>query len=300
MKSSDWELMPAFLAVARAGSLRAGAELLHTNYGTVNRNIQALEASYGVALFVRSTKGFKLTEAGEAVLPFAEQAEQVIINARKRVEGLDKTEAGTLRFSVTPTFAYDVITPIISRFQEAYPDIQVALRLTSAVENINKDETDVSLRAAYDVSGDVVARKLYPMAMGIYASKAYIDNVFAKAGPQGAGLSWIGWPENGPFSNWISQSAFPQADVRHSVSDGYMRLQMLREGCGISPMPVVFEKYFPDLCRVPGTPLEFGQTLWIVLHADLRKTVRIRRFVDFLADALMELRPDMQGELYRR
>lgn len=300
MRSLDWELLPSFLAVARAGSLRAGAELLHTNYGTVNRNIQSLEASYGVALFLRSHKGFTLTEAGEAVLPFAEQAEQVIINARKRVEGLDKTEAGTLRFSVTPTFAYDVITPIISRFHEAYPDIQVELRLTTAVESINKDETDVSLRAAYDVSGDVVARKLYPMAVGIYASKSYIDTTFAQAGPQGAGLSWIGFPDNAQYSNMVSQSPFPQADVRHMVSDGYMRLRLLREHCGISYLPVVFEKFFPDVCRVPGTKIELGQSLWIVLHADLRKTVRVRRFVDFLADALMDMRRDMQGELFRR
>ncbi|WP_108817741.1 LysR family transcriptional regulator [Pseudovibrio sp. Alg231-02] len=300
MRSLDWELLPSFLAVARAGSLRAGAELLHTNYGTVNRNIQALEASYGVALFSRSTKGFKLTDAGETVLPFAEQAEQVIINARKRVEGLDKSEAGTLRFSVTPTFAYDVISPIISRFQEAYPDIQVELRLTSAVEEINKDETDVSLRAAYEVSEDVVARKLYPIAIGIYASQAYIDAAFAQSGPQGSGLSWIGWPGDAHTTNWVAQSPFPHADIRHMVSDGYMRLRLLREHCGLSYLPVVFERFFPDLCRVPGTKTELGQSLWIVLHADLRKTIRIRRFVDFLAEELMALREDMQGELYRR
>ncbi|KZK97225.1 LysR family transcriptional regulator [Pseudovibrio sp. Ad26] len=57
MYAVNWEMMPFFLAVARAGSLRAGAEILNASHVTVNRNINTLEASYGVQLLPGHDEG---------------------------------------------------------------------------------------------------------------------------------------------------------------------------------------------------------------------------------------------------
>ncbi|WP_136656454.1 LysR family transcriptional regulator [Nitratireductor sp. XY-223] len=286
MRSFDWELLPYFLAVARTGSLRAAASTINASYGTVNRNIQALEASYGVRLFHRSKRGFALTEFGEALLPVVEDAEQTILAARKKVEGLDRSESGTIRFSLSPTLAYDFVAPIIGRFHEKYPKIDIEFHLTSEVESITNDETDVSLRAAESVVDDVVARKLFRLILGVYASETYVQNVFPNSGRQGEGLSWIGLADE----NWRPPPMFQMAQMRHRVSDGYMRACLLNQHCGMSPMPTIFESSFPNLRRVPGTDLSKGPWLWILLHSDLQKTVRVRRFVDFLAEELLSLK----------
>lgn len=300
MRSIDWEMMPFFLAVARGGSLRSGARLLNANYGTVNRNIQALENSYGVRLFQRSRQGFALTEAGIALLPIAEQGEEILQKARRQIEGLDQAETGKIRFSMPPTLAYDVVAPMIHRFQEAYPDIQIELRLTSQIEDINRDETDVSLRGAFEVTDDVVARKLYPLGVGVYASETYLKNAMPNMGPGGEGLTWIGWPEGFLSANWVQQSAFPRAKLHHSASEGYMHVCLLRQNCGMSSLPVVFETLYPELRRVPGTEITLDRSLWILLHTELRRTIRVRRFVDFLTKEFQAIKPDMQGELYRQ
>jgi DNA-binding transcriptional LysR family regulator len=292
-------MMPYFLAVARAGSLRSAARLLNANYGTVNRNIQALEASYGVMLFQRSQQGFSLTAAGEALLPAAEETERSLIAGRRQVEGLDRTETGTVRFSLTNMLAYDLAAPIISRFQQVYPGIDIEMRVTSEVEDIPRAETDVSLRAAHEVTGDVVARKLYALVTAVLAGKSYLDQVFPTAGPGGAGLTWIGSSHIPDMEKWVSQSPFPRAGTGHRSADGFMLLSLLRYNCGMSRMPVVFEKIYPDLQRVPGTELAFERPLWIVLHSDLRRTVRVRRFVDFLTKEMLGLQKDMQAELFR-
>ena len=295
MKPRDWEYLPFFLAVARAGSLRAGAALLNASYGTVNRNIKALETSYGTSLFNRSKRGFALTEAGKTLLPLVEQTEIGIVAARKQVEGHDKSEAGTIRFSVMPMLAYEIIAPIIARFHIKYPDIQIELHVTSDVENINRDETDISLRAAHQVDDDAVGRKLYPLAIGIFASQKYIDTTFTRAGVKGEGLNWLGYSDSNYNNNWLEASAFPRASIRHSVKDGPMRLSLIRNHCGMSPLPVIFEKIYPDLCRVPNTQVILDRPLWILLHTDLRNTIRVRRFVDYLTDALIALRTDIQA-----
>lgn len=289
MGNFDWQLLPHFLAVARAGSLRAAAQLSGVNYGTVNRGIQALEASYGVRLFHRSRRGFSLTEFGEVLLPMAEEAELQILAARRRVEGLDRSEAGKIKFSLTPTLAYDIVAPIIARFSIEYPDIDIEVRLTSDVESITQGEVDVSLRAASAVSDDVVAQKLFQLDIGIYVGTKYLEYVVPKAGPNGSGLTWIGLPTETDIETWLEQTPFPNASVRHGVTDGHMRARLVNLNVGMSHMPLLFESAFPNLRRMPGTSVLPGPWLWILLHSDLRKTVRVRRFVDFLGDELRML-----------
>ena len=284
MRTFDWELLPYFLAVARAGSLRAAAEITTTSYGTVNRNIQALETSYGVRLFHRTKRGFRLTQFGETLLPAAEAAEAAVFAARKKVEGTDRSESGLIRFSVTPTIGYDIVAPIIARFQNLYPNIDLQLTLTPEIQSITNDETDVSLRAAATVTDDVVARKLLRFSIGIYAHRDYVETILPGAGPNGTGLTWLG-----PAALGVP-APFGAAKLRHDMTDGYMRIKLLLQGAGLSALPTVVAKTYPDLVQIPGTELTKGPWLWILLHSDLRKTTRVRRFVDFLADELMALK----------
>lgn len=295
MTSTDWALMPYFLTVARAGNLRSGAEALNVNHVTTRRNIEALEANYGTQLFTRSRLGFELTEAGEALLPLAEEAERTFIAARRRVDRLDRTETGTVRFSLPPVLAFDVISPILAKFSMTYPGIDIDLQVTDKIEDIARAQTDVSLRVANEVTGDVVARKLYPFSIGTFASQSYLDRHFATAGSGGSGLTWIGWTGPGSDTSPLSQSPFPNAEIRHRSSEGYMHLSLLRRGCGMSRLPVIFQSLFPEIKQVPGTRYETGQTLWILLHSDLRRTLRIRRFVDFLVEELAALKSAMQA-----
>lgn len=294
MTPTDWAYLPFFLAVARMGNLRAGADQLNANHVTTRRNIEALEASLGSRLFTRSRKGFTLTEAGEALLPLAEAAEQNIIAARRRVDGLDRTERGSIRFSLPPVLAFDVIAPILSRFSKAYPQIDIDLHLTDQVEDIARAQADVSLRVAFDITDDVVARKLFPFYMATFAHRDYLAEHLPNAGPGGAGLDWIGWGGPGAGAGWLSNSPLPQANTRHATRDGYMQVTLARQAVGISRLPVIFSHIHPELVQVPGTPVEQAQTLWILLHSDLRRTLRVRRLVDFLTKELLALKPQMQ------
>ncbi len=290
----DWEQMPYFLAVARAGSLRAAASQLNTTHARINRQLAALETAYGVALFHRSPSGVELTAAGRNLLPVAEEAEILFLGARRNLQGLDRQETGVVRFSLTGTMAYEMVAPILVRFFAEYPEIDVEIHTTDRNEDIKRLEADVSLRVAYEVSDDVIAQKLYPMAMGIYASSAYLDRHLLNAGPKGEGLHWIGWDGPDRHPQWVKQTPFPNAQVRHATSDPVMHLNLLRSGFGMTEISVFFETIHPELTRVPGTEITMGRTLWLLLHSDLRRTTRVRRFVDFMAAGLKEMRPLLQ------
>ncbi len=297
MTALDWEKMPYFLAVARSGSLRSAAGALNATHGTVNRHIVALETAYGVQLFRRSRAGLELSSAGRTLLPMAEAAETLFLGARRRLQGLDRQATGVVRFSLSGTMAYDIISPILVRFFDEYPGIDLEIRVSDRMEDINRLETDVSLRYALEVTDDVVARKLYPMALSTYASRAYLERHLPNAGPGGEGLHWIDAHTPDRHPAWLEQSSFPKADVRHATTDHFMHLSLARRGFGMINTSVYFETIYPELVRVPGAKVTLDRSLWLLLHSDLRRTTRVRRFVDFLAQGLKEIKPLMQGEL---
>lgn len=114
-----------------------------------------------------------------------------------------------MRFSITGMMAYEIVSPIIARFFQTYPGIDVDLRVSDRMQDINRLEADVSLRIADEVTDDVVARKLYPLASAFYASPAYRERHLKTAGPKGQGLHLIGWDAIDRSPTWLKQSLFP-------------------------------------------------------------------------------------------
>jgi len=68
----SWDLLGAFLAVMRTGSLSGASRALGVAQPTVRRQIEALEEALGVVLFTRSPSGLIPTESAAATLPYAE------------------------------------------------------------------------------------------------------------------------------------------------------------------------------------------------------------------------------------
>ncbi len=295
---TNWEQMPYFLAVARSGSLRAAAEALGTTHAKINRHLLALETSYGMQLLRRTRGGIELTEAGELLLPVAQQAEELFLGAQQRLTGLDRQETGSLRFSLTGTMAYEVVAPILLKFFDRYPGIDIDIHVSDRMEDINRLETDVSLRVTHEVTDDVVARKLYPLALGYYASRDYLDRYMPKAGPRGEGLHLLGWDEINRHPAWATQSPLPLAEVRHATMDHVMQLSLARRGFGIVRTMPLLARGSLEWVPIEGNRLEFDRSFFILLHSDLRRAVRVRRFVDLLTEELLVLKPEIQGELH--
>ncbi len=291
----DWAELPYFLAVARTGSLRAAADTLGGTHATVDRHLKSLEKTYGVRLFDRSKQGLSLTEAGETLIPLAEAAEEAVIVARRKVQGLDREASGKVRISVPPSLAFDILPPIFAGFTQAYPDIELEVVVTNRFENIGRAETDVSVRVAYNVDDDVVGRRVVQYATGLFASQAYLDRNWAARGPQGEGLTWIGWGEREKVPQWVKDSPFPKARLRHVVREGVMVGRLVAQGMGMSFLPVYAAAYVPDLVRVPGTEIRPDRSIWLLLHSDMQRTTRVRLLVDHLAQEIKALRPVFLG-----
>ena len=79
----DWDDLKYFLAVARSGTLRGGAQALSVNHTTLSRHLAVLEERVGSRLFDRSKAGLALTQLGEDLLPHAERIEEEMAAASR-------------------------------------------------------------------------------------------------------------------------------------------------------------------------------------------------------------------------
>jgi DNA-binding transcriptional LysR family regulator len=246
IETNDWADLPFFLALSRAGSLRAASDMLRATHATVNRRITQLEAFYGVRLFERSVEGLSLTAAGEELLPMAIKAEEAILRGRRKLSGLDQKPIGRVRISTPPGLTEGILAPILASFTQKHPDIDLEIVVTNAFQDLTRHEIDVSVRIAHSVSDDVVGRKLLQYASGIYATRDYVEKYAPTAGPQGEGLTWLGWGDRETLPDWVRKSPFPKATLRHTIREATMQIAMVRAGVGMSTLPILCRIFIPN------------------------------------------------------
>src|SRR5471030_3203773 len=138
------DLLRGFDAAARHLSFtRAAAELFLTQ-SAVSRQIQALEAFVGVALFVRRHKALALTDVGEAYHRSISQALDQIREATRR---LRETRKGhVLTVTTTVSFAALWLVPRLARFRKDHPHVDVRITATHEVVDLEREGVDVAIR----------------------------------------------------------------------------------------------------------------------------------------------------------
>ena len=273
--------MRVLLAIQREGSLRKAADRMKVNHATVARALRGAEESLGTRLFDRSARGLTLTQPGEALLPYAQEMERQMLEVQRRLTGLDSDPSGKVRVSMPPSFAHSFFVPILVEFSRAFPDIRIDVIATNRFSDLTRQEADVSIRAANQIDEDLVGRRLVEYVNAAFAAPDYIAAHPDLVSTGGAGCHWIGWGEN---NDWIAQSPLPSATARHTLPEIFMQAEAAAAGLGMVWIPAFLGDASPGLQRIPGVPVEPSRSIWILLHNDLRRTARVRAFVDFFAD----------------
>ena len=118
-----------FHTVARSSSFsRAAAELL-ISQPSVSIQVGELERQLGADLFELVGKSVRLTEAGRVLDDYAARILALIDEARGAVDELKGLRRGRLLLGATPTPGTYVLPPLLGRFKEQYPGIEIILHI---------------------------------------------------------------------------------------------------------------------------------------------------------------------------
>ena len=113
--------LEVLLAVARSGSMAKAAEALAITQPVVSKSIADLEATLGVRLLDRTTRGIDLTLFGQALL---ERSVAIFNDLKTSVNELDFLADGTgghLRIGSSDTIAFGMLGVILDQLSRRYP-----------------------------------------------------------------------------------------------------------------------------------------------------------------------------------
>lgn len=291
----NWDDARIFLALVRAGSVRAAASKSGVSHSTVARRVDALEVRLGVRLFDRLPSGYALTAAGEDFVTVAENIENQLDGVQRRLVGQDRRLAGVVRLTMADVVATHLLMPDLKRFGDMYPRTEFEIVLSYEVLDLGRREADVAIRFSRNPPEHLIGHKLAGVASGAYATASYLDEHDLE--DPGA-TAWIGFGRGASSTSpqWIKQSPFPLLPAKGSFDSISVQLEAARCGMGIANLPCFVGDRDPLLRRVVPETSPANYDLWLLRHRDTRATARLRVFSEFIREAIVEYRALLAGE----
>jgi len=290
----DWDKLRVFHAVADAGSFTHAGDTLSLSQSAVSRQVHALEESLGVMLFHRHARGLILTEQGELlyrsvhdVFHQLAMTEAVLTDSKERPEG-------PLRITTTVAFGSTWLTRVIKRFIDDYPGIEVSLILADTDLDITMREADCAIRFAMPTRGDLIQRHLRTVRSRLYASPDYLRTHGMPKSLEDLDGHLIVFGDDGPVPtpsiNWPLALQLHDHGLRPvlKVNNIYGIYRAVVSGLGIASLPSYMARLSPELVHVLPDLVGPEIDMYFVYPEELRDSMRISMFRDFLVRSLNE------------
>lgn len=126
-KSMELFQLRYFLAAARRLNFSRAAEDVSIAQPSLSAQIANLEREVGAALFERKGRSVALTDAGEALVGYAERMVALEAEARHAVRAVVGLERGRLAIWTLPTPGQHLLPPPLARFRAAHPEIEITV-----------------------------------------------------------------------------------------------------------------------------------------------------------------------------
>jgi len=278
-----WELYRSFLS----GAARA----LRLTQPTLGRHVDQLELELGVPLFTRSPQGLIATETALGLVPIAEAMESAAAAMTRAASGSVGEVAGVVRVTASDIMGAEVLPRILAEFASVHPKIAFELHLSNRTEDLLRRDADIAVRMVRPTQSGLVARRLGETVLGFYAHRRYLDVYGAPAGIGDLGrFRLIGFDRDPAPVKAIGEAGIRATREMFSLrtDSDLAQLAALRAGYGIGGCQVGIARRDPELVRVLVREFAVPLETWLVMHEDLRGSVKVRRVFEHLAAGLRE------------
>ncbi|GAB1438476.1 LysR family transcriptional regulator [Providencia sp.] len=281
----NWDDARVFLAIAREGTLSAASKALKFGIATTSRRLERLEAALNIRLFTRDQLGYKLTDEGNALISQAEALEQAGYAfghaARKKSESV----MGHVCLATAQGLADHLIIPALPSLTGANPNLTIEIVTGVSTVNLHRRDADIALRMVRPERGNVRIRKLGTLGFGLYASKGYL---LRRPNPDRLSSleqdDFIGWSETQQHlqsAQWLERTLRGRP-CRLTTSTMSAQFSAVQAGIGMAVLPHFIAQKMGLICLQDDIGCD--QSIWLVIHADLAHSRRIRVVADFLTE----------------
>lgn len=290
-REPSWDLYRTFEAVLRHGSLSAAARVLGLTQPTISRQIDTLEETLTVRLFVRSQRGLIPTAAALRLQPYVESLCETTA-ALVRYASLANVVDGTVRITASETVAAGYLGPMLAGLRRDHPSLHLELSVSDAVEDLMQRQADIAIRMVEPNQKTFVRDAVNTIEYGLYAHSSYLEH---RGTPKHLSdlinFDVIGFDTETPA---IRAAAEPHLWLRRRhfalrTDSSATQLAAISGGLGIGYCQTWVAGKTPELVRVLEDQFALRYTMWIVMHQSLSGNAACQTVYDVLSTELRKL-----------
>jgi DNA-binding transcriptional LysR family regulator len=281
--------MEIFVAAVDAGNFTAAAAAFQISPVMVGKHIAQLEQTLGARLLTRTTRRQSLTEIGAQ---YVEQCRAIlgqIEAAETGAAAMRSTPRGRLKITAPVSFGAEWLSPAMADYLELHPEVSLDLSLNDRMVDLVEEGYDAAVRIGTLEDSTMIARPLFPYAMTVCASPAYLTRRGTPQTPADLEhhdcLDFMHWPhsmrwrlrgDKGP--NNLDASRFRSNNgqaLRVAALHGFgIVLQaevLLAQDIAAGRLVPIMQDYLP-----------VARPVHLVYPRDRRQTPKLTTFIDFM------------------
>ncbi|MGE6245678.1 LysR substrate-binding domain-containing protein [Psychrobacter proteolyticus] len=166
--------LDTFVSIVDEGTISQAAEHLGVTVSAVSRALSRLEKKLNTSLFRRTTRRLELTQEGEKYLERVRSILSDIEDAGDMMVKNKEVPSGKLRIDAATPFMLHVIAPLIDKYSNAYPQIDIELVSNESLVDLLEARTDVAVRIGELKDSSLSATPLGLSQIRILASPVYL------------------------------------------------------------------------------------------------------------------------------
>ncbi|MEM1251177.1 MAG: LysR family transcriptional regulator [Cyanobacteria bacterium P01_H01_bin.21] len=245
MDDFDLNDLRAFGLIANAGGLSPAARKFGQAKATLSRSLSRMEAAAGAPLFDRVNRGLRLTPLGESLLPTAEAAVALMLEADEALRVTKEKPQGPLKIAASALAGQKLLAPVIAQLAETYPDVKTTLRVTSQGPDPVVENLDIVLRIGRPTEPYLVSSRIVKSPLALYvfrtrSSEIDLDDAVAVEQLGRITIGVDGVPQDWLLKNDDNQEILMKSEPLVAVGDPTVALGILSAGPGVAFLPQIY------------------------------------------------------------
>ena len=239
---NDLNRLGAFIAVAQCGGFTAAADRLGVSKARVSLDVQRLERALGTALFTRTTRQVRLTDAGQQLLDDAAPLLAGLGDAVARAAHSSAEVSGTLRIATAVDHAAQHMGAAVAEFAVLHPALRITLHASDRVSDMLAEGIDLAFRMGWMRDSSLRAVRLADFEQYAVAAPSYLQRAGVPKHPDElAQHAWVALtllptPLTWVFTARNGHTRSVRMNTRLQTDSATALRTLLLNGAGISAM----------------------------------------------------------------
>lgn len=272
--SVHWDDLKTVMHLVREGSLANAADTLGISYTTVARRVKRAEDDLGLPLFERLADGYHATDAGQEVARKAAAMETQENDLMRGLAGASQSLSGVLTVTAPQLVCTTLLAPVFEEFIETYPEVDLHIRASIALLDLNRREADVAIRISDDPGDSLIGRRLLSQRNAVYGTQTWADQI---AQDPKKLIEWIVLEQFQDLSGEVCAD-FPNHRARMVTDDMMTMIKAACAGMGVVRMPTVLAEQYDCLKPIAQIAQRDIPDMWMVAHRDVWSSARVSAF----------------------